>query len=214
MNSCAKCALGGLAALLLATGCAVDPDYSATWGADYGAGIEGIDGQSRSRTEPVESGPAALQVIRHELLGDVVADRNGYMLYLTTADTPPESNCVGECARTWPPLLGTGQEPVDGVPAGMVGSTEREDGERQLTFNDWPLYNYVGDPFPGDINGQGVGRSWYAISPDGVMVRATAGNPDWEGADETIGWDETVEEHDALGTDHGSSGSGNDSGDG
>jgi hypothetical protein len=36
-----------------------------------------------------------------------------------------------------------------------------------------PLYRYAGDAAPGDTNGQGVGGSWYAITPQGK--KATSG---------------------------------------
>jgi predicted lipoprotein with Yx(FWY)xxD motif len=33
-----------------------------------------------------------------------------------------------------------------------------------------PLYHYIKDSKPGDVNGQGVGTSWYVVAPDGMAV--------------------------------------------
>ncbi|MGW2850241.1 hypothetical protein ACWC5G_36810, partial [Streptomyces sp. NPDC001274] len=43
-----------------------------------------------------------------------------------------------------------------------------------VTYGDWPLYYYVGDMGPGDVNGQGLDGEWFAVSPDGKLVRESA----------------------------------------
>jgi cytochrome b involved in lipid metabolism len=41
----------------------------------------------------------------------------------------------------------------------------RADGRSQATFKTYPLYYYVSDNNPGDVNGQGVGGVWYLVDP-------------------------------------------------
>jgi hypothetical protein len=46
-----------------------------------------------------------------------------------------------------------------------------------LTAGAWPLYTFAKDKAPGDVNGQGkksFGGTWYAVSPSGMAVKATA----------------------------------------
>ena len=47
-------------------------------------------------------------------LGTVVVDGQGYTLYRFDKDTakPPTSNCAGECAQQWPPVLATPGSPL------------------------------------------------------------------------------------------------------
>ena len=111
-------------------------------------------------------------------LGTVVVDGQGYTLYRFDKDTakPPVSNCAGECAQKWPPVLATPGTPltVEGVAQEMVGTINRSDGSVQLTLGGWPVYRYSGDPQPGATTGQGVGGTWAAVTPDGDKAAAPA----------------------------------------
>jgi hypothetical protein len=57
---------------------------------------------------------------------------------------------------------------------GTVGTTSVRTGGTTLTVDGRPLYTYVKDSAPGDVNGEGVtefGGTWYAVSPAGHVVR-------------------------------------------
>jgi hypothetical protein len=41
-----------------------------------------------------------------------------------------------------------------------------------VTINGHPVYYFVTDKKPGDINGQGVNGTWFAVSPSGGKTRA------------------------------------------
>jgi len=109
-------------------------------------------------------------------LGTVVVDGQGYTLYRFDKDTakPPVSNCAGECAQKWPPVLATPGTPltVDGVAEQAVGTINRPDGSIQLTLGGWPVYRYSGDTTPGAVAGQGVSGTWAAVTPDGGKAAA------------------------------------------
>jgi len=60
-----------------------------------------------------------------------------------------------------------------------LGSIARDDGSRQLTAAQHPLYTFTGDTAPGQITGHGRsldGGLWTAVSPDGSPVPTTEGS--------------------------------------
>ncbi|WP_433263478.1 hypothetical protein ACQPZF_32305 [Actinosynnema sp. CS-041913] len=102
-------------------------------------------------------------------MGDVVQDGDGRTLYRFDKDTPnpPKSNCEGNCAEIWPPLLANGTPKLEGVDPALIGTVKRADGTEQVTLAGWALYTYAKDEAPGQWKGQGVGGTWFVIQPDG-----------------------------------------------
>lgn len=100
---------------------------------------------------------------------------NQAVLYRFDEDSadPPASSCYGECATTWPPVTveEKGSVYLAGVPEQNIGAIRRQDGAVQLTVGGWPVYRFARDEKPGDLNGQGVGGTWFAVGPDGERVR-------------------------------------------
>jgi predicted lipoprotein with Yx(FWY)xxD motif len=99
-------------------------------------------------------------------------------LYLFSTDvpgdptTPPTLTCTGECLATWPPVLGSGIEPGEGVDPDLVGAIESE-GLAIATYNGWPLYFFLRDTEGGPPTGQEIesfGGVWYLVSPDGNRI--------------------------------------------
>jgi predicted lipoprotein with Yx(FWY)xxD motif len=104
-------------------------------------------------------------------LGDILVDADGMTLYMFDPDDQGPSVCYDECAENWPPLLTHGDPVADGVDEALLGTTERDDGTLQVTYDDWPLYYWVADNAPGDVNGQGVQDVWWVLTADGTPVR-------------------------------------------
>lgn len=102
-------------------------------------------------------------------LGTVVVDSEGMTLYVFDNDTEGTSNCTGDCATNWPPLTGD-VTAGEGIDEGLIGSTERDDGSMQVTYDGLPLYYFAADQAAGDTNGQGVGGIWWVIAPDGEKI--------------------------------------------
>ena len=102
-------------------------------------------------------------------MGSVVTDQDGFILYRFDKDTndPAASNCVDKCAEVWPPALTDGNPQLKGVSDDLIGTITRQDGTRQITLDGWPLYRYIGDKKAGQWKGQGVGGTWFVISPNG-----------------------------------------------
>lgn len=116
--------------------------------------------------------PAAVNVAQNDKLGKVLADGQGFTLYMFTKDTKDTSNCYDKCEVAWPPLLQVGAPTAGaGVDASKFGSAVRKDGSTQVTYNGMPLYYYDKDKAAGDVTGQGVGKVWYVVAPDGTTVQ-------------------------------------------
>jgi predicted lipoprotein with Yx(FWY)xxD motif len=116
--------------------------------------------------------------VRNTGLGEILVNAQGRTLYLFKADSGGASACEGACAAAWPPLLVHGNRSVaSGTNASLVSTIRRPTGALQLTYNGHPLYLYVADHKPGDVNGQGVtafGAPWYVLSPAGNQVSSTS----------------------------------------
>jgi predicted lipoprotein with Yx(FWY)xxD motif len=132
------------------------------------------------------NGPVVLSMRIDPLLGSYLLGPNQMTLYVYTKDSPGKSNCTGNCATAWPPLLAPNgaqiQGPVDAtLPFGTVA---RSDGSLQVTYDDMPLYFYRQDSSAGDAKGQGVGGVWFVASLSGSVssTAPSAGTPPVTGA--------------------------------
>ncbi|MBY8849817.1 hypothetical protein [Saccharothrix longispora] len=129
-------------------------------------------GAPEGQAAPAPSGPRITLVGKSvPKMGDVVQDGDGRTLYRFDKDTAKpaaKSNCVDQCAVTWPPLLSNGSTPaLQGVDPALVSTVERADGSEQVTLDGWPLYTYAKDEAPGQWKGQGVGGTWFVVQPNG-----------------------------------------------
>ena len=154
---------GVTAVALAAAGCGGSSDGQQT--ASYGA---------PSPTAPANSSGAASVGLASSKLGKILVDGQGRTLYLWEADTGTASTCSGACASAWPPLTSDGQ-PVAraGVSASELGTTKRDDGTSEVTYNGHPLYTFSGDSAPGQTAGQGsdgFGAEWYVLSATGNAI--------------------------------------------
>ena len=114
--------------------------------------------------------------VRNTRYGRILFDGRGRALYAFTRDRRGgSSRCNGACAKKWPVYFAKGR-PLAGTGAreSLVGTTQRRDGQRQVTYNGRPLYYYVGDKSPGQILCQNVnefGGTWLVVHPSGQLVR-------------------------------------------
>jgi predicted lipoprotein with Yx(FWY)xxD motif len=105
----------------------------------------------------------------------VLADGAGYPLYIYQPDEQGPSRCTLACAGEWPPLMlphgVTHPKAGPGVHASLLGTTRRNNGSLQVTYNRWPLYTYRNDT-PEKVTGQGAAMgAWYLISANGSVDR-------------------------------------------
>jgi predicted lipoprotein with Yx(FWY)xxD motif len=106
--------------------------------------------------------------------GQVLFDGDERAIYFFDKETSDRSECYGECAVAWPPVLTEGEPEATGeAGARLLGTTRRDDGSTQVTYDGRPLYYYVDDP-RGQILCHGVGEFggvWLAVQPDGNAVQ-------------------------------------------
>lgn len=170
-------AASSMAAVLLISGCTPNAPVAGYQGNGYGQNYDYGQYLPNGADNPPKAGDeATLSATNSTTVGIAVINRAGSTLYRFDNDTnnPPRSNCRGSCINTWVPAKpGDGEITTRGVSRRMVDKIKRDDGSWQLTLGGWPLYSFTGDKQPGQVNGQGVGGTWWAIGPTGAKSSAT-----------------------------------------
>lgn len=163
-------------AILVVAGAAASlMTLSACSGGGYGNGAAPANQPLSANQEVIPVGGVKLAAAQVGNLGQVVTDQNGLTLYRFDKDKakPSVSNCTDACATTWPPALGDpASTQLQGVDKSLVGAVTRADGTKQLTLNGWPLYTFGKDTAAGEARGQGVGNTWFAVTPQGKKAQA------------------------------------------
>ncbi|MBT2482708.1 SCO0930 family lipoprotein [Streptomyces sp. ISL-94] len=147
-----------------------------------GQGVGGVwfafapDGKKAAKAAPAAGGAAeagaGLSVAKDPELGDHIVDGKGMTVYRFKPDTawPMVSKCEGDCVAKWPVVPPVDKADTKGITERNYLVLDRPDGKKQQTVDCWPVYTFSGDKKPGDVNGQGVGGTWYAVSPDGKLI--------------------------------------------
>ncbi|MDO8751878.1 MAG: plastocyanin/azurin family copper-binding protein [Dehalococcoidia bacterium] len=121
-------------------------------------------------TAPVPA-TVVVKVANNARLGtDIITDTAGRTLYARDGETSTNITCTGNCLTNWPQFI---------PPPGTIGAgpnvtakldvLTRQDGTRQVTLNDQPLYYFVRDTDAGSVNGAGLGN-FYTRRPDGTKI--------------------------------------------
>jgi predicted lipoprotein with Yx(FWY)xxD motif len=102
--------------------------------------------------------------------GPMLFDSKGQAIYVFERDRRDETVCYGECAEAWPPVFTKGApQAAKGVRASLLGTIERRDGRKQVTYAGKPLYFYAHED-PGVVLCHNVnlnGGYWWAVGADG-----------------------------------------------
>ena len=124
-------------------------------------------------TTPTTGAANALTVgmTNDSTLGTYLTGQNGLTLYIFLADSPNVSACTSsQCLANWSPLAVSSGATITG-PTGATGTwatITRSDGIVQVTYNQQPLYYYMGDAAAGDTKGQGSNNKWYVAPLNGT----------------------------------------------
>lgn len=129
--------------------------------------------------EPIEQRPSAsgddaeaantVETAKSDF-GQILVDSEGMTLYMFDPDEQGKSVCDADCLEAWPVFEGPAAA-GEGVDDSMLGTVKATDGSTMATFNDWPLYYFVKDQKPGDVNGQAANDVWWVMGPDGKPIR-------------------------------------------
>ena len=126
---------------------------------------------STSASAPAPAPAAAPAVkVSTTALGPVLTDETGRTLYAFTKDKNKPAACDADCVAVWP-VFGGRAVAGAGADGSLLGQVKEGDDSTQVTYNDWPLYYYVADDVPGDVNGIGVDDAWFPVAPNGSLVR-------------------------------------------
>jgi len=106
--------------------------------------------------------------------GSMLFDARKQAIYIFQRDRKNKSNCYGECARLWPPVITKAKPRAGkGVKASLLGTTRRRDGKLQVTYAGQPLYFYAHEG-PGEVECHNVflnGGLWWVVGPSGKRRR-------------------------------------------
>lgn len=95
-----------------------------------------------------------------------VRDGGGRSLYVFGQDSVGQSNCNGDCNRSWPAYLAARDVPAHP----LMTVIKRTDGAMQWAYRGQPLYYFAGDRSANDMNGDGLGGQWHAARTEPVAA--------------------------------------------
>jgi predicted lipoprotein with Yx(FWY)xxD motif len=126
-----------------------------------------------SSTSGARAGPVTIKTVTGRD-GTYLADGSGRALYMWRGDDAGKSNCSGQCAESWPPVVTTSAPRASGgARSANLGTITRSDGRKQVTYKAHPLYYFVVDAGPGTTKGQGsdsFGARWWLVAPSGAAI--------------------------------------------
>lgn len=106
----------------------------------------------------MDGGPAK---VGDTAMGKVLTDSKGMTLYTFDRDAAGKSNCNGQCAQAWPPLMAS----ADAKASGDWAVVTRDDGSKMWAYKGKPVYTWVRDTKSGDTTGEGFNNVWRVARP-------------------------------------------------
>ena len=132
-----------------------------------------------AEAEPAAAKPAAARPkkrtgtrikVAPSQFGDMLYDTRGQAIYLFDREKTKRSECYGDCAAAWPPVLTKGRpRAIKGTRRSLLGTTKRRDGTTQVTYKGHPLYFYAHEG-PNQVlchNVREFGGLWLVVKPNG-----------------------------------------------
>jgi predicted lipoprotein with Yx(FWY)xxD motif len=127
------------------------------------------EGDAKKEGEAMTGGTVTIEAADSEF-GEILVDSNDQAIYIFENDSKNKTVCYGECAKAWPPVLAKSAAAAGaGVDESLLGTVERRDGDRQVTYAGQPLYYYAHED-PGQVLCHNVdlnGGFWWVLGPEG-----------------------------------------------
>jgi predicted lipoprotein with Yx(FWY)xxD motif len=100
--------------------------------------------------------------------GKVLADSKGMTLYVFDNDAKGAtmSACTGKCIVNWPPFLAPADATASGDWTVVDGKDKDGNAIKLWAYEGQPLYYWVNDKKPGDVDGDGKGGVWHVVKQD------------------------------------------------
>ena len=98
-------------------------------------------------------------------LGKILVDTNSMTLYTFDNDQKGEaaSACTGKCIAAWPPLVAPADAKAEGEWSTVNVVDKDGKAEQMWAYNGAPVYHFIKDAKPGDVNGEGVMGLWHVV---------------------------------------------------
>jgi predicted lipoprotein with Yx(FWY)xxD motif len=103
----------------------------------------------------------------NKTLGEFLVTGKGYTLYHMPVENNGKFFCTGSCLKLWKPFTlpkGTKSATAGKSVVDTLGVITRPNGAKQVTYDGWPLYTFVGDSKPGQTNGQEYDKEWTVVA--------------------------------------------------
>jgi len=101
--------------------------------------------------------------------GEFLTDGAGRTLYFFASDNPGATACTGSCISNWPAFSSGPLIAPSILKTASFSGGKRQDGRMQSLYQDRPLYYFIKDTKPGDMNGQGVNNVWFVANMSGFV---------------------------------------------
>ncbi|TSC78042.1 MAG: hypothetical protein G01um101424_176 [Parcubacteria group bacterium Gr01-1014_24] len=127
----------------------------------------GAGGGNESTNLNLVAGPIVGSV-KSETLGEYLTDTTGMTLYVFADDKKLQSSCVGDCSQKWPPFIYDNKDVAsftDTLSKRMNVIPESADRWATYAYGEKPVYYYIGDKKPGEVNGNGLNDGKWSIVP-------------------------------------------------
>jgi predicted lipoprotein with Yx(FWY)xxD motif len=109
-------------------------------------------------------------VLRDSDYGRMLFNADRQAIYLFDKEDSKKPRCYGDCAAAWPPVYANGQPRLGkGLKAGLLGTTKRRNGKKQITYGGHPLYYYAHEG-PGQVLCHDIeefGGTWLVVKRNG-----------------------------------------------
>jgi len=126
--------------------------------------------QKSTSTQAKKERPGTVIHVDRSEFGTMIYGPRNQAIYIFQRDSKNKTNCYGECAAAWPPVVTRGEPRArGGAKQSLVGTVKRRDGSLQVTYAGQPLYYYVNEG-PGEVRCHNVnlnGGFWWVLGPDG-----------------------------------------------
>jgi predicted lipoprotein with Yx(FWY)xxD motif len=106
--------------------------------------------------------------------GMFLTDGSGRTLYYFASDKPGATACTGTCLANWPAFASGPLVAPSVLKTADFSGGKRPDGNMQSLYQNKPLYYFIKDTKPGDMNGQGVNNVWFVANMSGFVPAVPA----------------------------------------
>jgi predicted lipoprotein with Yx(FWY)xxD motif len=128
------------------------------------AALAACGGSGGGSAAPASSSGGSTATVSSEDIGSagrVLVDSSGQALYASDQEANGNVLCTGACLSFWKPLTVGGATPTGASVPGSLGTEQRPDGTKQVTYDGKLLYTFTEDQ-PGEVTGDGFSDAFAA----------------------------------------------------